>query len=836
MKSFKLQINGPKLDLELNLDKEKIYVGRGEDCHAHLDDPSLSRKHLVIISQHENVYIENLSSLGRVYKNDELVEYADLKPEDTVKFEDYELKLEVINESSKAYTDTYGESADEVIEAGNLEDIATKLLTGENEDVAKSEGITELGDPDLAIPELATVDVDANDDHNIDNFDDFDAEMVEPIVGEELSLEEEKNDVNQEGDELLFLNEGGESPDNSDFEEIASDMKTVVDGVEGLSAKIQVINCPGEHFNIAELAGNGEWIIGSSEECEFVLEDFEVGEKQLKLIGEMNNFSFENLNDEVNVRLNGESKTRGELKSGDYLEFGENKIQFVIVNDFSNLPTDIGILDFVNDEGSTEAAESTAIMPPAISRNPDETQNQAIPNQPFSQYQDMYESSSAPRQNSKSSKFDISKLNSKPVKIGAAIIVVLFVLMIVPEGEQAEAERAVASEQEGSRDKQGVDSETTNKVQGDFDLISQERKDEVESLYQEVLEFKSKKEYQNAYESATNILLILSEFSIENYKNTKDLVIELQEHINDVQLGNIQNPGKAIEEIKKENEESLKLLLTQGEEELRASNWDNAAEYYGQALAIDPENQDAVDGLYAAQYQIPIGKIEKELPKVKEKIKKEQQLAVEKKEDPNKKLIEAEYDKLKALELQYEHAKDKFNNGNFVTALSSFNGLKKEVIDNKNRINSVTGGGAGRLPASEGSKIVNKFDKILADIDLGVDAAIEQMDIEYKVQLEDAKAHIKNKEFSFAKNIYDQIIQSNPHYEKAKVSRGELYLILIEKAKKVYQLALIEESIGKVDAARRGYSETLSLLNNVDNDFAIQYYNKAYTHLENLQP
>ena len=427
-------------------------------------------------------------------------------------------------------------------------------------------------------------------------------------------------------------------------------------------------------------------------------------------------------------------------------------------------------------------------------------------------------------------------MKTKPILIAGAIILLLVVFSLLPTDNNKELKRELATvESEDAKEEENQNPLNTTIAQGDFQLLSQEKKEEVESLYQNTLKFKHNKDYQNAYESATNILVILNEHSIDNYKNTKDLLIELQEKINDIQLSNIHSPGRAIEEIKKENEESLKLLLAQGEEELRAGNWDNAAEYYGQALAIDPENQDAVDGLYAAQYQIPIGKIAKEIPKIKEKVKQEQQLAVEKKEDPVKKLLEVENDKLKALELQYQNAKDKFNNGDFVLSLSAFKNLKSQITDNKNRINSNIGTTEGRLPASQGSELVTKLDKILSDLDLGIEATKEQMDIEYKVQLEDAAAHIKNKEYAFAKNIYDQIILSNPHYEKAKIKRQDLYVILVEKAKRIYQEALIEESIGKIDSARRGYTETLTLLANVDNDIAIQYYNKAHTHLEGLQ-
>ena len=51
MNNYKLKLTGPNTDLELLVDQDKLYVGRGKDCHAYVDDSALSRKHVVIISQ-----------------------------------------------------------------------------------------------------------------------------------------------------------------------------------------------------------------------------------------------------------------------------------------------------------------------------------------------------------------------------------------------------------------------------------------------------------------------------------------------------------------------------------------------------------------------------------------------------------------------------------------------------------------------------------------------------------------------------------------------------------------------------------------------------------------
>ena len=199
------------------------------------------------------------------------------------------------------------------------------------------------------------------------------------------------------------------------------------------------------------------------------------------------------------------------------------------------------------------------------------------------------------------------------------------------------------------------------------------------------------------------------------------------------------------------------------------------------------------------------------------------------KEDPNQKLLEAEKDKITALQIQYRHAKSKFNSGDFGIALNSFRSIKNDLTRLKSKYNQ-----SGRMPAAMRDDLKKEILPLSNDVDLGINTTLEQLDIEFKVQLEDAKAHIQNGEFVFAKNIYDEILRTNPSYERVLELREDLYAFILSKAKRLYQEALIDESIGRLEPAIVGFTKTINLLNNVNHPTAIRYYNRAYAKIEGL--
>ncbi len=89
MKLIVLKNNVPLSDVSLDTSDEsemyEIYVGRSEDCHVQIDDPLISRHHLVLKNQEGSWYCEKLSQLGIVIIQGSLVTTSSIQDGDEIK-------------------------------------------------------------------------------------------------------------------------------------------------------------------------------------------------------------------------------------------------------------------------------------------------------------------------------------------------------------------------------------------------------------------------------------------------------------------------------------------------------------------------------------------------------------------------------------------------------------------------------------------------------------------------------------------------------------------------------------------------------------------------------
>jgi predicted component of type VI protein secretion system len=69
-----------KIEL-IELNKDKIVIGRDATCDVVLDDGAISRKHAVVLVQFDQVYIENVSSSGQILRGEDPVEYVQMDEE-----------------------------------------------------------------------------------------------------------------------------------------------------------------------------------------------------------------------------------------------------------------------------------------------------------------------------------------------------------------------------------------------------------------------------------------------------------------------------------------------------------------------------------------------------------------------------------------------------------------------------------------------------------------------------------------------------------------------------------------------------------------------------------
>ncbi len=81
--------------LAMSLDKKIITIGRGPDNDIVLDAPQISRHHARILRKEKDLFIEDLASANGTFLNGKRVGRSPFKPEDTLSFGTYTVKLDL---------------------------------------------------------------------------------------------------------------------------------------------------------------------------------------------------------------------------------------------------------------------------------------------------------------------------------------------------------------------------------------------------------------------------------------------------------------------------------------------------------------------------------------------------------------------------------------------------------------------------------------------------------------------------------------------------------------------------------------------------------------------
>ncbi len=79
---------------EIELDQQKLVIGREDSCAIHLSDPSVSRRHALLTCALDEYFIEDLGSTNGTLLNDKLVTKHILKHGDLLQIGDYVLRYE----------------------------------------------------------------------------------------------------------------------------------------------------------------------------------------------------------------------------------------------------------------------------------------------------------------------------------------------------------------------------------------------------------------------------------------------------------------------------------------------------------------------------------------------------------------------------------------------------------------------------------------------------------------------------------------------------------------------------------------------------------------------
>ncbi len=224
--------------------KERVVIGRGKKCDIVLDSNEISRRHLAIVSKHDQSYVENLSSSGEILLTGELVEYSEIKENDELVVGPYTLFLSQGNAAS-----TGASAMDNSDEAGeSFEKIEDNSPAEEGFVPVDSNADDQLASPDLNLL-AGGENISADNDINFPATADSRAE--DPGRGD-LIHEDPEEDI----DDGTMLSDGA----------------TVVHD-QGQSYGILKITKGPKQGEEIKLQHGSEWVIGRDTSCHICIEE-----------------------------------------------------------------------------------------------------------------------------------------------------------------------------------------------------------------------------------------------------------------------------------------------------------------------------------------------------------------------------------------------------------------------------------------------------------------------------------------------------------------------------------------------------------------------------------
>lgn len=784
------------------LDKERLIIGRDKSCDVVLTGNAVSRKHAAITHKFGSVYLENISSTGKITKNGEAVEHVELHEGDEAQIGPYTLQWkigEVVQEAAPmgASPDGFGLAAEPVppVEAQEVSPMEEGAAPAEV--ALPVTRVSERAEPMLAVP---------------------------TIDGEPVSA--------PEGDPV-------------DFAVVTADEKTQV-AASGARPVLKVTKGEVEGREI-RLDNGVSWIVGRSARCHIQIDNQKLSRQHFKIIKIGHAYRIEDMGSANGTRLNGVAVTDAPLQSFDSIQAGPVELQFLMVS-ASAQPNAVALaapavaaaaaapaLALAFEQGAAEEVapqDKTAFAPPALYRAGQHEATQVGVSPGAHTYTAAFgsvapeappaaaDAPASPKDKIRQ-KIDqgVAWFNAQPKQkkimyASAAAVLLLAVVTGLMPAEKGTTQVAVTPPEGRAPASEGLEkanAAASPDISPEFLLLPAEQQKKIRDLYAKAERAQSDKEWQVAYDSAKSIL-----DHVKRYKNAAEIVQEAQIHLNEGHIGNVSRSLSNLKDAEREADEQVNLLLASGEKALEESRWDDAETSFTKALNLAPNNQKALDGFAAARKRVRAAKVE--LPKPAPP------------PDPDADARVAERDEIDGLKRQFQDARARMNDGKFREALPILKGLDQKLYDRLAEYKS-----GKRAPASIRTEFSNDTMALQSRVKEGIDTIKTQLRAEYQAQLADAEQFESNRQYAQAREIYDRIIKAEPAFDEAVESRSKLYVKILAEAKTVYQESLIYESVGDIENATDGFNKTRDLLTNVHDIMAVEYHRRASNKLKRLQ-
>lgn len=347
----------------------ELFVGRSEDCHVFLDDPLISRHHLVIKFIDGKWCVEKLSELSLVSVSGRILETTlDLRANDSIAFPPYTIMVEGIQSQSHLSAipspaadsyDSYSPQASPATASLNLQ-----TQSGMNDDLPAIEELeatevlsTVFGQPEPPraqtqpqmsehTQELAEGLYDETPQEESfnaggDSFSDMDTP-----IGEEAATEEEPTPQEESNNSESNFGSDDQAPVDPGFDSFSAEstqadlVPAEGDGEDGATRVFKSF-AKYELLLFGEYAPYDRYAIDKSEiyigrdtkKCQIILNDPEVSSVHAVLKKSMVNITLEDLNSSNGTILNGERINKSEINNGDEFIIGSTTFTVQVVSD-----------------------------------------------------------------------------------------------------------------------------------------------------------------------------------------------------------------------------------------------------------------------------------------------------------------------------------------------------------------------------------------------------------------------------------------------------------------------------------------------------------------------
>ena len=573
----------PDTDVEEGFE---AFIGRSEDCHVHIEDPLVSRHHVVLKFERKEWRIEKLSQLapvsvnGQVLNGELVVHQGDL-----IAFPPYSVRLDTLSgvqaTQPKVTNEVTTSSSPDFDDSGMLDDIpvaenmdATVFMASPSQTTVQPKSTPAAPiDEELAedLTDLPGGEFLAEDNsESEESFSPIDED--DKPIGEQSHTEEEKmSDDNTENDKPME-----DEPSSNDFGSFSEDQGTqadiggdnspamIDDGTE--STRVLQKFASYELLLFGEFApydrfalDRAEVFIGrDAKKCQIVLNDSEVSSVHAVLRKNLVSLTLEDLNSSNGTLLNGQRINKAELTNGDEFIVGSTTFTVQVVSD---------LLDAENDRlmpvESGQVIEKIEEIEEEVEITTDGSGAAGI---------DFSGTEAAPE------KSFIKRILKDPKKKRIAIILVILLMVVMLLDTETTPVKEEPKKEEAKTEQPVEKADPTKKVLTPEEIRSLEAKYKIAEAY-----VKEKK----LDEALAELEQILA-FS-PDYANAKTLYQYVQEQNRKFKE---EQERLKLEAARAKIREEVKLLLVDAKEAVAQRNVPRAEQLFSKILEKDPENMD----------------------------------------------------------------------------------------------------------------------------------------------------------------------------------------------------------------------------------------------------